>query len=109
MKPNEWIDVYTKEAKRDLDKLKEPRATRARKLIAKVKQNPLPFTEGGYGKPLGNKRDNDLSGLLKAKLRGDGIRVVYKLERTEHLMKIIVIGVRDDMEVYKEAARRNAI
>ena len=109
MESTEWVDVYTKEAARDLDRLKEPRATRARKLIAKVRQNPLPFTEGGYGKPLGNKRNNDLSGLLKAKLRGDGIRIVYKLERTDHLMKIIVVGVRDDMEVYDEAARRNVI
>ena len=45
-------------------------------------------------KPLGNKRLSQLSGLMKVKLKSDGIRIVYKLERIEHAMRIVVIGVR---------------
>ena len=101
-----WRDEYTAEAKADLERLGEPRTTRVKKAIAKVLRNPLPFREGGYGKPLGNRNDNNPTGLLKVKLRGDGIRIVYRLERSEHAMRIIVISVRDDSAVYKEAARR---
>ena len=66
----------------------------------------FPFTEGGYGKPLGHKRDGNLTGYLKVKLRGEGLRVVYRLERTVHSMTVVVVSVRDDNTVYKEAARR---
>ena len=74
------------------------------KAINKVLQNPLPVTEGGYGKPLGNKQGNDLAGLLKIKLRDAGIRVVYKFIRTEIL--VVVIGARADDEVYETAQHR---
>ncbi|WEV41502.1 hypothetical protein OZX57_05565 [Bifidobacterium sp. ESL0682] len=77
-----------------------------RKAIHKVSDNPLPFTEGGYGKPLGHKRNNDLTGLLKVKLRGDGIRIVYSLERVNETMTVVIVGVRDDETVYREAAKR---
>ena len=69
-------------------------------------RNPLPSSEGGYGKPLGNKRLSQLSGLMKVKLKSDGIRIVYKLERIEHAMRIVVIGVRSDDAVYREAQKR---
>jgi mRNA interferase RelE/StbE len=35
-----------------------------------------------------------------------GIRVVYRLEYTETMMKIIVISARTDEQVYKEALKR---
>ena len=35
-----------------------------------------------------------------------GIRVVYKLEYIDDIMKIIVISARTDEAVYKEAAKR---
>ena len=76
------------------------------KAISKVLQNPLPVTEGAYGKPMGNKQDNDLSGFLKIKLRDAGIRVVYKLIRTETEMLVVVIGARADDEVYETAQHR---
>jgi len=67
---------------------------------------PLPKSEGGYGKPLGNKNGNDPTGYLKIKLLAAGIRVVYKLVRTETQMLIIVIGMRSDEEVYETAQKR---
>ena len=62
--------------------------------------------EGGYGKPLGNKGGINLSGFLKIKLRDLGIRVVYKLVRTETQILIIIIGARVDDEVYEAAKDR---
>lgn len=74
--------------------------------IRKVSQNPLSVEEGGYGKPLGNKIGINLTNLMKIKFRDIGIRVVYKIERIEGIMKIIVISARTDEQVYKEAAKR---
>ena len=62
--------------------------------------------EGGYGKPLGSKGGTDLSGLFKIKLKAAGLRIVYKLIRTETEMLIVVIGARADDEVYQIAEKR---
>ena len=43
---------------------------------------------------------------MKIKFKNIGIRVVYKIEITESVMKIIVISARTDEQVYKEAAKR---
>lgn len=64
------------------------------KAMRKVQQNPLSFQEDDYGKTLGNKHNNDLSGFLKIKLRNEGLCVVYKVIRTGSEMLIIVIGAR---------------
>lgn len=60
----------------------------------------------GIGKPLGNHASSKLSGFYKIKLRDLGYRVVYSLLRENDTMTVIVISVRDDDEVYKEAQRR---
>ncbi|WEV63480.1 type II toxin-antitoxin system RelE/ParE family toxin [Bifidobacterium sp. ESL0732] len=101
-----WNVRYLKAAKTDIKKLGEPRGEHVRKAIRKVSTNPLPFTEGGYGKPLGKKRDINLTGLMKVKLKNDGIRILYSLERTEKSMTVVIVGVRDDEAVYREAAKR---
>ena len=75
-------------------------------VIQKVQQNPLPSNEGGYGKPLGKKRSRNLTNCLKIKLLREGLRVIYKLERTETRMLVIVVGVRADEEVYDIAVSR---
>ena len=76
------------------------------KALEKVLENPLPVSEGGYGKPLGNKRGNNLSGFLKIKLKSLGIRVVYKLIKIDGQMLVVVIGARADDEVYDTAKKR---
>ena len=101
-----WELSFLPEAREDLRALDGSQRIRVVKAIAKVQSNPLPSSEGGYGKPLGNKRLSQLSGLMKVKLKSDGIRVVYKLERIEHAMRIVVIGVRSDDAVYREAQKR---
>ena len=101
-----WEERYLPEAARDFESLDRRRQILVRKAIDKVKENPLPQSEGGYGKPLGRKRGTDLTNLLKIKLAGEGLRIVYKLVRTETAMLIIVIGVREDEEVCQIAQRR---
>ena len=75
------------------------------KAIDKTAERPLPPPEG-IGKPLGNHASSSLSGFYKIKLRNLGYRIVYDLVREGNVMKIIIISVRDDEEVYKEAERR---
>ena len=80
----------------------------AAKALGKVARNPLPANEGGYGKPLGTHAVANLAGLLKIRLKRSGIRIVYKLVRSNNVMLIVVIGLRSDSTVYKTAAYRAA-
>ena len=101
-----WIVVYLPEVKKDISKLSNSQRISVFKALEKVKTNPLPQSEGGYGKPLGNRNGIDLAGFLKIKLRGEGIRIVYKLIRRESQMLVVVIGMREDDDAYTIAARR---
>ena len=101
-----WSVEFLPEAVKDIENLSHTQQVLVEKAIIKVKQNPLPQSEGGYGKPLGNKRGVNLTSLMKIKLRGAGIRIVYKLIRTNSKMLIIVVGVREDDEVYEIAGSR---
>ena len=101
-----WSLIFLPDAQKDLKSLSGDQRILVAKALDKVRQNPLPSSEGGFGKPLGNKGGTDLSGFLKIKLKAAGLRVVYKLIRTETEMLIIVIGARADDEVYKTAQKR---
>ena len=97
---------YSKEAEKDLDKFNKHQIEQITKAIRKVSRNPLPQNEGGLGKPLGNRQGRNLTGLCKIILKKMGIRVVYRLVRTDKIMNIIVVSVRADEEVYNIAAKR---
>lgn len=99
------VDFYDK-AKKEFDNLNDSPKAQVAKAILKVSKNPLPQSEGGYGKPLGNKRSSKLAGCLKIKLKSIGLRVVYQVIRKDTVMKIIIISIRDDDAVYKEAENR---
>ena len=101
-----WNVKYIPEALDDFRKLDGSQKILVRKAIQKVCQNPLPETEGGYGKLLGNKSSTNLTGFLKIKLRGAGLRIVYQLICQGDYMLVIVIGVREDEEVYEIAQKR---
>lgn len=100
-----WKIEYIKEAQRDLKRLDQNNRKLILKAIEKTAERPLPPPDG-IGKPLGNHASAKLSGFYKIKLKDMGCRVVYKLIRQEDMMRIIVISVRDDEAVYKEAERR---
>lgn len=101
-----WSVQYLPEAMEDFRGLDRSQQILIRKAIAKLVRNPLPETEGGYGKWLGNRDKTKLAGFLKVKLRGAGLRIVYKLIRQEGQVLLVVIGVREDSEVYEEAQKR---
>lgn len=61
-----WSVEFIPEATEDLNRLDGSVRPQILKGIQKVSQNPL---SSGYGKPLGNHSDNDLSGLMKIKFK----------------------------------------
>ena len=101
-----WQVRYLPEAEKDMRALARNQQLTVRKAIEKGKENPLPQSEGGYGKPLGSKQGVNLTGFLKIKLRGEGLRIVYQLIRNSGQMLVVVIGVREDEEVYQIAKKR---
>ena len=64
-----WQVKFLNEAKKDLAKLDNSLKGQVLKGIAKVRTNPLPVPHG-YGKPLGNKGGNNLTGFFKIKYKG---------------------------------------
>ncbi len=50
-----WQIKFYEDAIEDIESLDGSKKKEVMKGILKVSQNPLPNTEGGYGKPLGNK------------------------------------------------------
>lgn len=101
-----WEIQYLPEAVKDLKKLAGDQRIIVAKALRKVSDNPLPMKDGGYGKPLGNQNGRELCGFLKIKIKSTGIRIVYRLYRSDSVMLVIVVGVRADHEVYDIAADR---
>lgn len=100
-----WNIEYIKAAQKDLQRL-DPYVRRyILKAIEKTAERPLPPPEG-IGKPLGNHSSSRLNGFYKIKLRDLGYRVVYGLVKDGNIMRVIIISIRDDDLVYKEAERR---
>lgn len=97
-----WNVRITDEAKKDYEKLDGSMRKQVLAGIVKVSQAPLPSPHG-YGKPLGNKNGNNLTGFFKIKYRGIGIRVVYTLVMDKLTMNIVVISQRDDNFCYELA------
>jgi mRNA interferase RelE/StbE len=99
-----WNVDMLPEAEADLENLDGAVRPQILRGIAKVSGNPE--YPNGYGKPLRNQAGNHLRGLYKIKFKKAGIRVVYALQYEGKKMTIIVISIREDEEVYKEAAKR---
>ena len=94
-----WKIRITDEAQKEYSKLDGAIKKQVLAGIYKVSQAPLP-SPNGYGKPLGNKSGNNLTGFFKIKYRGIGIRVVYTLVLEKMIMNIVVISERDDNYCY---------
>jgi len=87
-------------AQKDFDKLDGRRKILVAKQLVKLENNP--FT----GKELGNKAGIDLTGYHKLYVDKRKIRIVYKIIEEKIIVKIIAIGERDELTVYREAAKR---
>lgn len=98
-----WAVLYLPEVEKDVAALSRTQQVLVRKAIDRVSENPLPQSEGGCGKPLGHKHGLNLTNLMKIELQGAGLRIVYKLIRTETRMLVIVVSVREDDDVYELA------
>ena len=99
-----WEIRITEEAKKDFNKIEGSIRKQVLAGIVKVSKAPLP-SPNGYGKPLGIKNGNNLTGFFKIKYRGIGIRVVYTLVVDKMIMNIVVISQRDDNYCYELAAK----
>lgn len=99
-----WDIRITNEAKKDFEKLENNMHLQVLAGIRKVANAPLPRPDG-YGKPLGNKNGNNLTGFFKIKYAGIGIRVVYTLVLDKRIVNVIVISKRDDNYCYEMAVK----
>jgi mRNA interferase RelE/StbE len=99
-----WTIKLSEEAKKSLKHYDKAIQIQVLAGIKKVSQNPLP-RPNGYGKPLGNKGANNLTGFFKIKYRDLGIRVVYSLFLEANIMNVLIISERDDNYCYEMAAR----
>ena len=101
-----WKLEFLDEARKDLSSLDGSQRQRVVRAIKRTLTNPLPRSKGGYGIELGNKGGVNLTNCMEIKLRGEGLRVIYKLIHTRTEMLIIIIDVREGEEVYDIAEER---
>ena len=99
-----WIVKIDMEAKKEYDRLDGSLKKQVLAGILKVSKAPLP-SPYGYGKPLGNKNGNDLTGFFKIKYKGIGIRVIYTLVLSQMIMNIVVVSDREDNYCYDLAMK----
>jgi len=99
-----WTPKIIPEAEKSWEALDKSLKIQVLAGIGKVAENPLPHPYG-YGKPLGNKSGNNLTGFFKIKYKGIGIRVVYTLVLQKEVMNIIVVSPRDENHCYELAAK----
>jgi len=92
--------VFHPDAAREISELDNRQKVLVLKQIKKISLTP------GIGKQLGNKMGLDLSGYRKMYADRKKIRIVFKIVEKKILIQIIAIGKRDNMKVYKKAAKR---
>lgn len=93
-----WKVELVAEAQADFNSLDGSVKKRVLKQLVKLEQNP------NYGDPLGNKAGINLEGYFKLYADKRRIRIIY--EKIDHIIKIIAIDKREDMEVYRIALKR---
>jgi len=84
----------------DMKKLNNSIQILVLKKIKQLQQSPE------LGKPLGNKNGMNLSGLKKVYVAKKQVRIVYEILNDILIIRVVAIGKREDMEVYKEAEKR---
>ena len=92
--------IYHTLIEEDLKKINNSIKIEVFKKIEKIKQSPE------LGQLLGNKNNMNLSGLRKLYVAKKQVRIVYEIIDDILVVKVIAIGKREGMEVYKEAEKR---
>ena len=93
-----WKVELIPEAHTDFNKLDGSVKKQVLKQLVKLEENPK------YGAPLGNKAGINLEGYFKLYADKKRIRIIYKA--IDHIIKVIAIDKREDMEVYRIALKR---
>ena len=93
-----WKVELVPEAQKDFNSLDGSVRKSVLKQLLKIEQNPK------CGDPLGNKAGINLEGYFKLYADKKRIRIIY--EEVEHIIKVIAIDKREDMEVYRIALKR---
>lgn len=70
------------------------------KKLKKIQHSPE------LGQLLGNKNNMNLTGLRKVYVAKKQIRIVYEIIDNILVVKVVAIGKREDMEVYRQAQQR---
>lgn len=84
----------------DLKRLNNSVRIEVFKKIKKIQTSPE------LGEALGNKNGMNLSGLRKMYVAKKQVRIVYEIIENMIIVKILAIGKREDMQVYKEVNKR---
>ena len=95
--PN-WKVELIAEAHADFNRLDGSVKKQVLKQFVKLERNPK------YGAPLGNKAGINLEGYFKLYADKKRIRIIYK--DIDHIIKVVAIDKREDMEVYRIALKR---
>jgi len=95
--PN-WKVELIAEAHADFKRLDGRVKKQILKQFVKLEQNPR------YGDPLGNKAGINLEGYFKLYADKKRIRIIYTA--IDHVIKVIAIDKREDLEVYRIALKR---
>ncbi|MCK4467752.1 MAG: addiction module toxin RelE [Desulfobacterales bacterium] len=93
-----WKVELIAEAHADFNRLDGSVKKQVLKQFVKLEQNSR------YGDPLGNKAGINLEGYFKLYADKKRIRIIYKA--IDHIIKVIAIDKREDMEVYRIALKR---
>jgi mRNA interferase RelE/StbE len=88
------------EAREDFQRLDKGRRLMVAKMLKQLESNPY------KGEHLGNKAGINLTGYYKLYVDHKRIRVVYTVLEREIVVKVIAIGPRKEMIVYREAVLR---
>jgi mRNA interferase RelE/StbE len=88
------------EARADFQSLDKSRKLQVAKLLKQLESNPY------KGEHLGNKAGINLTGYYKLYADKKKIRIVYTVIEKEIVVKVIAIGPRKEMIVYREAIQR---
>jgi mRNA interferase RelE/StbE len=94
--------VFIEEAKKDYKKLDGSIKKLVNVALAKMEERAAEL-----GEDLTSKHGVNLIGCRKIKFRKAGIRIVYRIvgDKAE-IAEIIIVGKREDNEVYQEAYKR---
>jgi len=84
----------------DLRKLNNSVRIEVFKKLKKIQKSPE------LGILLGNKNSMNLSGFRKVYVSKKQVRIVYEIVDDVLVVKVIAVGKREDMQVYKEVQKR---